>query len=229
MKECSGFVDSVYNGSAVDGKGLRCVIFFTGCNLRCPFCHNPETLYCRGEERTVSSLIAQAERYKPYFGKRGGITLSGGEPLVQEEFAYGLLSAAKERGIGTCIETNGRLFSERVFSLCDEIIVDVKNAFDAFDYREALRRLDALGRETRLTNVFLPTVNDGKETLRALGELAERYDCVKSLRLLPFRKLCEEKYARMQRPFPAAGLREPTAEELQAAREILRSVTRKIS
>ena len=90
MKKCKGFIDSIYSGSAVDGKGLRVVVFFAGCNLRCPFCHNPETLFQKGQETDVDTLVKRIKRYSAYI-KRGGVTLSGGEPFLQRDFALNLI------------------------------------------------------------------------------------------------------------------------------------------
>ena len=87
-----GYIDSVYCGSGVDGKGLRCVVFFAGCNLRCPFCHNPETLFKRGTMSDIDALLERLKRYRGYF-RRGGVTLSGGEPFLQKDFCLALAKA----------------------------------------------------------------------------------------------------------------------------------------
>ena len=106
MEKCKARIDSIYNGSAVDGKGLRCVIFFTGCNMRCGFCHNPETWTEKGNEITLSELVARIKRYKSYI-KNGGVTLSGGEPFLQADFCKELIKALHQESISVIIETNG--------------------------------------------------------------------------------------------------------------------------
>ena len=93
MDQCKARIDSIYNGSAVDGKGLRCVVFFTGCNMRCGFCHNPETWTEKGMEISLSDLVAKIMRYKSYI-KNGGVTLSGGEPFLQADFANNLFGSS---------------------------------------------------------------------------------------------------------------------------------------
>ena len=90
MTECSAKIDSMYHGSCVDGEGLRSVIFFSGCNFRCPFCHNPETLYSFGKEVSLTEVVSTLLRYKNYI-KKGGVTLSGGEPFLQADFCIKLV------------------------------------------------------------------------------------------------------------------------------------------
>ena len=126
MTECKAYIDSMYHGSCVDGDGLRSVIFFSGCNLRCPFCHNPETLYKKGKETSLEETLHTILRYKNYI-KKGGVTLSGGEPFLQADFCIQLVKALKNYGIKVIAETNGTIFNEELISLLDGIRLDVKN------------------------------------------------------------------------------------------------------
>lgn len=221
-KEAVGFIDSVYCGSGVDGKGLRCVVFFSGCNLRCPFCHNPETLFKRGECTDVATLVSRLERYKGYF-RRGGVTLSGGEPFLQRGFALALVSALHAKGIRCCFETNGHIVDSALISAAEYLIVDVKNqetddlsAYERF-FAECVRQ----GKEVRVTNVLVPGKNDGEEKVRALSALARKYFPQGGVRFLPFRKLCEQKYAELSLPFPYAAIRECEPEDVIAAEKFL--------
>ena len=118
----TGYIDSVYCGSGVDGQGLRCVVFFSGCNLRCPFCHNPETLFKAGETTEADALLQKLKRYKPYF-RRGGVTLSGGEPFLQADFFLELAGKLRAAGIRVCAETNGHICDERLIAACDQFCV----------------------------------------------------------------------------------------------------------
>ena len=102
MKLSNGYVSSIYNGSAVDGDGLRCVVFFSGCNLKCGFCHNIETLLLKGQEYSVNDLVAKLLRYKNYI-TNGGVTLSGGEPFLQADFCIDLISVLAQNGVKTAI------------------------------------------------------------------------------------------------------------------------------
>lgn len=221
-KEAVGFIDSVYCGSGVDGKGLRCVVFFSGCNLRCPFCHNPETLFKRGERTDVETLVARLERYKGYF-RRGGVTLSGGEPFLQRDFALALVFALHAKGIRCCFETNGHIVDSALISAAEYLIVDVKNqetddlsAYERF-FAECVRQ----GKEVRVTNVLVPGKNDGEEKVRALSALVRKYFPQGGVRFLPFRKLCEQKYAELSLPFPYAAIRECEPEDVIAAEKLL--------
>ena len=121
-----GYVDSIYCGSGVDGDGLRVVVFFCGCNLRCGFCHNPETLFKKGREVTVDEVVQRCLRYRGYI-RRGGVTLSGGEPFLQKAFCLALISELKRENVNVAIETNGKITDEDLIKAADSFIVDVKN------------------------------------------------------------------------------------------------------
>lgn len=220
-ENCRGYIDSVYCGSGVDGKGLRCVVFYSGCNLRCPFCHNPETLYKQGTLTDVDELIPRLLRYKPYF-RRGGITLSGGEPFLQKEFTLAVCARLKAEGVHVCIETNGHICDDALLAAGD-LIVDVKNQQEK-DLSAYERLIDAclrLGAKVEFTNVLVPGVNDGAEDLAALKRLVKRYAPQTKVRFLPFRKLCEEKYTEIGLPFPYADRREGTDEDVQRAEKLV--------
>ena len=171
-----GYIDSVYCGSGVDGNGLRCVVFFAGCNLRCPFCHNPETLFKQGTMTDINSLVSRLERYKGYF-RRGGVTLSGGEPFLQKSFALALVSALHAKGIRCCFETNGHIADAELIGAAEYLIVDVKNqeSDDLAPYEKFFAECVRQDKEVRVTNVLVPGKNDGEEKLRALAALVKKY------------------------------------------------------
>ncbi len=210
-----GYIDSIYSGSGVDGKGLRVVVFFSGCNLRCPFCHNPETLFGQGTRTGVSALVQKILRYKPYL-KRGGVTLSGGEPFLQKDFAIAVIRALAEHGVPVCIETNGQIADAELIAAAEYIICDVKNqenadlsAYDAF-----LSVCDALGARVELTNVLVPSKNDSEAALFALQKLYRSHRVSEGIRFLPFRKLCLEKYEKMKMQFPYFDVNEAEEEDI---------------
>lgn len=223
-----GRVHSIQSLAALDGPGVRFAVFLQGCPLRCGCCHNPDThSLSGGTEYTAEELIAKAVRYKEYFGTEGGITLSGGEPLLQAAFATELFTRAHEEGINTCLDTSGCLINEDVrglLSVCDRVLLDIKYTKDE-QYREYvgcsmetplafLALLNEKRIPTTLRQVIIPTLNDTKESVRVLRALADSHPCVDKIELLPFRKLCSVKYDNLGIPFPFAHLPEPTAEKM---------------
>lgn len=211
-------IDSVYNGSAVDGKGLRCVVFFTGCNMRCGFCHNPETWTEKGNEISLSDLLRKIKRYKNYIAN-GGVTLSGGEPFLQAEFCTAFVNALHSEGISSIIETNGLIVDPYLIEACDGIRLDVKNQEREVDKRvyAFLDKCEELGKEVTLTNVLVPSLNDTPEKLGVLKDIKKKYSCIKELKLLAFRKLCESKYERLGMPFPYGKYEEGSKKDLEKA------------
>ena len=125
-----GYINSFQSMGTLDGPGIRFVAFLQGCNLRCGCCHNPETWEIgKGEEYTAAEIVEKAKRFKNYFGKEGGITLSGGEPLLQPRFAAEIFTLSKENEINTCLDTSGSLLNEDVLNLLnvtDRVLLDVK-------------------------------------------------------------------------------------------------------
>ena len=231
-----GYVNSIQSLAALDGPGVRFAIFLQGCNLRCGCCHNPDTHASRvGKEYTAEELIQRAIRYKEYFGEEGGITVSGGEPLLQAEFATALFRLAHANGINTCLDTSGSIMNEAVeelLSVSDRVMLDIKyttneqyEAYVGCPMQAPLAFLDRLnerGIPTTLRQVIIPTLNDTEENARALGEIAAAHPCVDKVELLPFRKLCSVKYEQLGIPFPFAHLPEPTSEKIAELEEIIR-------
>lgn len=224
-----GYIDSVYCGSGVDGKGLRCVVFFAGCNLRCPFCHNPETLFRQGETVEADALVARLERYKPYF-KRGGVTLSGGELFLQKEFALALARKLTERGVHVLFETNGHICDEELIA-AGEIVCDVKNqeTDDLSTYAKFFGACVRQGKVPQVTNVLVPGKNDSAEKLRALARLVKEYFPLGKIKFLPFRKLCGDKYKELGVPFPYAAVCEAEEEDIERAYTVVNDAFRQNS
>ena len=223
MTPCKGYIDSVYSGSAVDGEGLRCVVFLSGCNLRCGFCHNPETLYKKGSETDADELLKRILRYKAYI-KKGGVTLSGGEPFIQKKFVLELCRLLRSEGINVCVETNGHIADGELIAAADSFIVDVKNQekSNVIVYREFISAATALSKPIRLTNVIVPTVNDSEERMAEVKSIADMIpeDLFRGVKLLPFHKLCVNKYERLGLSFPYAHYRECEREDILRVKAI---------
>ena len=230
-----GRVHSFQSLGTLDGPGVRFVVFLQGCNLRCACCHNPDTWEgTGGRSYTPDEVVEKAERYRTYFGAQGGITLSGGEPLLQAAFATEVFRLCKERGIHTCLDTSGSLWNanvEQLLAVTDHVLLDVKYTTDG-QYREHvgcsmdaplafLEGLNERGIPTTLRQVIIPTLNDDEENLLALKKLAKHYACVKNVELLPFRKICQVKYDQMGIAFPLAQVPEPSKETMTRLEKLL--------
>ena len=130
INEIKGRVHSFQSLGTLDGPGVRFVVFMQGCPLRCRCCHNPDTWECEGgEEYTPSEIIEKVTRYREYFGEKGGITLSGGEPLLQASFAECLFSLSKSAGINTCLDTSGIILTDevkRLLAVTDRVLLEIK-------------------------------------------------------------------------------------------------------
>jgi len=223
MTPCKGYIDSVYSGSAVDGEGIRCVVFLSGCNLRCGFCHNPETLFKKGNETTSTELLSRILRYRAYI-KKGGVTLSGGEPFLQKEFVVSLCELLRSENFNICIETNGHIADADIIAAADSFIVDVKNqeGIDVAKYERFIFTASVLGKPIKLTNVIVPSVNDCEEKIALLKGLANKIPpaLFKGIKFLPFRKLCENKYEKLGLSFPYAKYTEASREDILKVKEI---------
>ena len=226
--KCSeiGRIHSVQTLGTLDGPGVRFVVFTQGCPLRCACCHNPDTWETdEGQEATGSELAERAVRYREYFGRDGGVTLSGGEPLLQPKFGESFFSEAKARGLSTCLDTSGCILNEDIISLLrvtDRVLLDIKYPSDGL-YRkhvgcsiekplEFLSVLDKMGIPTTLRQVIIPSLNDTEKSMDFLRGLKESHLCVDGIELLPFRKICTVKYEKLGIDFPLADTPEPSSE-----------------
>lgn len=233
-----GRVHSIQTLGTVDGPGVRFVAFLQGCPLRCGCCHNPDTRAVEGGTDTdAADLVAQAARYRAYWGTEGGITLSGGEPLLQAAFVREVFTLCRTRSIHTCLDTSGCLLTDEVkgaLAVTDRVLLDIKYTNET-DYRayvgcsygsvlDFLAYLDTQGIPTTLRQVIIPTRNDTVENVTALRELAAVHPCVDGVELLPFRTLCQVKYDQMGIPFPFGHLPEPTAEQMRVLHDVLQPI-----
>ncbi len=226
--DIKGKVHSFQSLGTLDGPGVRFVIFMQGCPLRCKCCHNPDTWsFEGGTEYSPEEIFKKVTRYREYFGEEGGITLSGGEPLMQAEFAKELFSLCHGAKINTCLDTSGILLTESVkelLSLTDRVLLDIKYTTDE-EYLEnvganlapVLNFLDYLNEKsikTTLRQVIIPTLNDTERNIEALAKIIKAHPCVDKVELLPFKKICESKYENMKIPFPLSHIPTPTKEKM---------------
>ncbi len=203
----NGKIQSFQSLGTVDGPGIRYVVFMQGCNLRCICCHNPETWDLNaGKEYSVDEVIKRVLKYKPYM-KKGGVTVTGGEPLIQIDFLIELFKRLKELNIHTALDTSGfgnHSKLEELFKYTDLILCDVKFNNDE-DYKkytghgitEVLSFLDVADKcnvPVWIRRVIIPNISDTKDSILDMKELLSKYNNIEKYELLPFRKLCLEKY-----------------------------------
>ena len=224
-----GRIHSFQSLGTVDGPGVRAVVFMQGCPLRCACCHNPDTWSTDGGKIvSAEEIFRKIQRLRAYFGKDGGVTVSGGEPLLQADFVSELFRLCRADGISCALDTSGCVYNESVehlLSLTDLVLLDYKYTNDT-DYKkytgmsmqsaeDFLARLDALGKRVWIRQVIIPTLNDSEESVRRLYALSERYSCIEKTELLPFRKLCVEKYRALGIDFPLENIPEASEELIE--------------
>lgn len=216
-----GRINSFQSMGAVDGPGIRYVAFMQGCSLRCVYCHNPETWSLEGEEYSLEEVSQRILRCRPYFGEDGGITVSGGEPLLQWSFVSELFRRLKKEGIHTALDTSGIGNAEgtaEVLGNTDLVICDLKFPSEE-KYRKycsgSLEQVLAFLELTEqmqiplwIRHVVVPGLTDGGESLSGIAGIAKRYSNLRKFELLPFRKLCDSKYDALGISFPLANFGE---------------------
>lgn len=224
-----GRIHSFQSLGTVDGPGIRNVVFMQGCPLRCACCHNPDTWeFGTGEETEASALVDKILRFRSYFGSEGGVTISGGEPLCQAEFVTELFSKLRTAGINTALDTSGCIYSGQIDELLkytDLVLLDYKyaGAEDYLSYTKCekekvdffLSKLEEKHIPVWIRRVIIPGLNDDEKSMLQLADLQKEFSCIKKIELLPFRKLCIEKYQSMGIPFPLADTPEPSKESVE--------------
>lgn len=218
-----GKIHSIQSLGTLDGPGIRFVVFMQGCNLRCHCCHNPDTWEVNnGKEISDEDLINKAIRYKEYFKDNGGITVSGGEPLLQAKFVYEVFKKAHENNINTCLDTSGCILTDDVkllLSHTDKVLLDIKYCNDDLYQKyvgcklnsviDFLSYLDKCNINVTLRQVIIPSLNDNIENINFLKSLKNTYKCIDNIELLPFKKMCESKYNNLNIDFKFKDKNEP--------------------
>ena len=239
MREGSlGSVHSWELVTAVDGPGTRMTVFLSGCPLRCQYCHNPDTFEMRnGEPVEVDELLRRMRRYRNLFrATKGGITLSGGEVLMQPAFAARLLRGAKEMGIHTALDTSGFLGAAATDTMLDDVdlvLLDVKSGDEETHKRVTGRklsptiafgdRLAAKGIEIWTRFVLVPGLTDADENVENVARIVERWGSVTRVEVLPFHQMGTDKWDALGYDYPLRGRRPPTPEETERTRAIFRA------
>ena len=234
-------VHSIETFGSVDGPGLRYILFLKGCRLRCAFCHNADTWDLNSDvQRSADQILDHAERYRSYWGSEGGITVSGGEPLLQIDFLIELFKKAKQRNINTCIDTAGEPFTkegewftkfEELMHYTDILLVDIKhidrnrhirltgkpndNILEMFQY------LSAINKPIWIRQVLVPGWTDDIEDLKKTRAFIETLSNVKKIEILPYHNMGAYKWEKLGMKYPLEGVEAPDQESIALADKVL--------
>lgn len=243
----TGKIHSIESFGSVDGPGIRFIIFLQGCPMRCSFCHNPDSWSTKaGEEKTAGELLDQAERFRSYWGEEGGITVSGGEALMQMDFLIELFSEAKRRGINTCLDTSAQPFTrnepffskfERLMQVTDTVLLDIKH-IDSEAHRrltlhpndnilDCARYLSKKNIPVWIRHVLIPGITDDDTLLGRLRDFIATLDNVRRIDVLPYHTLGTFKYERLGIDYPLKGVQPPARERVSNAERILGEALKK--
>ncbi|MDD7515430.1 pyruvate formate-lyase-activating protein [Ruminococcus flavefaciens] len=234
----TGRIHSTESFGTVDGPGVRFVVFFQGCPLRCKYCHNPDTWdFSGGKETTAEELMKEYDSYKEFL-KSGGITATGGEPLAQPEFLAELFSLAKSKGVHTCLDTSAGVYDpahhekiDEALKYTDLVMLDIKHIDN--DCHKALtgkgnsnilafaEHIRDLGIPVWIRHVVVPGITDKYEELFALGEFLSTLRNLKALDVLPYHDMAKPKYAELGLDYPLGDTPPLTKEEAIKARNII--------
>ncbi len=236
-----GKIHSFESFGTVDGPGVRFVVFLQGCALRCLYCHNPDT-WCMsgGTEYTASAVLEKMTRNITFY-KTGGITVTGGEPLLQLEFVKELFSLAKEKGIHTCIDTSGIAFDKEnakrmaeinaLLDVCDLVMLDIKHINESEHIKltgasnksvlEFAKHLNSKGKKMRIRYVLVPNLTDKKEHLATLGKFLSDFDNIEKIEVLPYHTMGVSKYESLGIDYPLKDTPQATKEQADTALKII--------
>ncbi len=241
-----GRVHSVESFGLVDGPGVRYVIFLQGCALRCQFCHNPDSWEAHNssvEMTDAQTLLEQALRYQKYWGrdgKKGGITVSGGEPMLQMEFVTALFELAHQKGVHTTLDTAGQPYREdaayqkafaRLMDATDLVMLDLKAMDEKLHKRVTgmgnanilamARKLSGMGKTMWIRHVLVPGLTDGEDDLRQMAAFIKKLKTVERVEVLPYHTLGLSKWQKLNIAYPLEGVPTPTGDEVARAERIL--------
>ncbi len=236
-----GKIHSIESFGSVDGPGIRFLIFLKGCNMRCRYCHNVDTWNPESTDlRTADQLLDQAERYRSYWRNTGGITVSGGEALLQMDFLLELFTKAKERGINTCLDTSAQPFTreqpwfgkfEELMKVTDLVLLDIKHIDDEEHQKltghtnvnilDCARYLSDIHKPVWIRHVLVPGITAVDEYLKRTREFIDTLTNVERIDVLPYHTLGKFKWDELGIPYTLEGVDPPTDEEVARAKEIL--------
>ncbi len=239
-----GYIHSTESFGSVDGPGIRFIIFLQGCPMRCQFCHNPDTwAMMKTQPHTATDLLDQAEKYRPYWGQDGGITVSGGEPLMQIDFLIELFEMAKKRGIHTCIDTSAQPYRsvgewhekfKRLMGVTDVVLLDIKHINNEAHRRLTLhpndnilacaRFLSDIRKPVWIRHVLIPGITEKDEFLLELADFLSTLHNIQRIDVLPYHTLGVYKYENLGLEYLLRDTEAPSNDRLEHARSIFAKV-----
>ncbi len=236
-----GRIHSFESFGTVDGPGIRYVVFLQGCPLRCQYCHNPDTWGAGGKEYRAEQVLSQALRYRNYFGDKGGVTVTGGEPLLQIDFVIELFTLLKAQGVHTCVDTSGITFKpsdpasvekhEKLLAVTDLFLLDIKHIDDekckkltgkSNENTLAFAKfLSEKGKATWIRQVLVPNLTDEEEDLKKTRAFIDGLKTVERVEVLPYHTMGAVKYEKLGLAYPLAETKAPSKESVANAKRIL--------
>ncbi|MFD2179344.1 pyruvate formate lyase 1-activating protein [Veronia pacifica] len=233
-----GRIHSVESCGTVDGPGIRFIVFLQGCLMRCKYCHNRDTWDThQGRQASVDELIGEAVTYRHFMkASGGGVTASGGEAMLQPEFVRDFFSAAKQKGLHTCLDTNGYIRKytpaiDEVLDNTDLVMLDLKQLNDEVHQDligvsnkrtlDFARYLHERGQKTWIRYVVVPGYSDDELSVRKLGAFIEMMDNIEKVELLPYHKLGEHKWETLGYDYPLKGVEPPSRETMERIKNII--------
>lgn len=231
-----GLLHSIETFGAVDGPGIRTVFFLQGCPARCAYCHNPDTWRVgEGHRTTIGEIVTRAKRGTPYYGSDGGVTFSGGEPLMQGKFVTEAIKALHEENIKSAIDTSGTYFdkdSEAAIAVADLILLDIKHV-DSEEFHKLTGRyqdtlfkvIDAINRFDKhvwIRQVVLPDYNDTEGYMDSLKSFLRRINHIDKVELLPYHNMAESKYEKLGIPYKLKGTKPMSRQRVNELSELLK-------
>lgn len=235
MKKCNmikGSINSIESLGLVDGPGIRTVVFLNGCMLRCKYCHNPEMWQKQKNTMTPKKLVKKIKRFKPYYKEKGGVTFSGGEPLLQSEFIIECARLLKEENISIALDTSGVGLGnyKEVLDLMDLVILDIKHT-DNTNYKlltgqsidkveEFIKELNKSNKKVWIRQVVIPDFTDSIEYIDTLVEYLKKIKNIERVDFLPYHRLGREKYIKLKLPYPYKDKKDMDKEKCQKLYQI---------
>lgn len=236
-----GFIHQFESFGCADGPGARFIVFVAGCGYRCKYCHNPDTWnMADGREYSAEEVLKEALSCRSYWGRKGGITVSGGEPLLQIDFLTELFTLAKAEGVHTCIDTAGGPFTDagewfekfrRLMDVTDLLLMDIKHIDDEEhkklvgagrgNVEKMFRYLDEIKKPIWIRHVLVPGITDDDGYLERTRDFIRTLGNVERVEILPYHGLAETKYKELGIDYPLKGLESPSEERVANARKIL--------